>query len=97
MRIYDTGQQPSSISSASTQQTQRPDAAGRGDGVSPARSSRSDEVRLSALGSYLAAETNHSEREAKVASLAAVYASGNYSVSPETVSSRILDDATHAR
>jgi anti-sigma28 factor (negative regulator of flagellin synthesis) len=97
MKIYDSGQQPNGVTSGSTQQTHRAEGSGRGTSASSRRAGRTDEVQLSALGSYLAGEAASPDREAKVSSLAAVYRSGHYSVSAEAVSSRIIDDATHVR
>ena len=81
MKIYDSGQHPNEVTSGSTQQTQRQDGSGRGTSVSFRRSGKTDEVHLSALGSYLAGQAASPDREAKVSSLAAVYRSGGYSVS----------------
>jgi len=97
MKIYDTGQQPNAVTSGSTQQTHRNEGSGRSTSVSSRHGSRTDEVQLSALGSFLAGDAASPDREAKVSSLAAVYRSGSYSVSAEAVSSRIIDDGTHAR
>jgi len=97
MKIYDTGQQPNAVTSGSTQQAHRNEGSGRGTSVSSRRGGNTDEVQLSALGSYLAGEAASPDREAKISSLAAVYRSGSYSVSAEAVSSRIIDDVTHAR
>jgi hypothetical protein len=97
MKIYDTSQQ-TSAAATNTLETQRLEPSGAKVSVTgPRKGERPDEVKLSTVGSQLAADAAGPEREAHLARLNALYQSGTYHVEADAVSQRVVDDSIFAR
>lgn len=99
MKIYDNNQQPVSTSTVQARETQRTDSAQTRESAATGARGRlkADEVHLSGVGAQLSAPVQSVDHEARISEIAALYQAGSYKVDAETVSDRLIDDATTTR